>query len=307
MNFESSNDDDDDEDDSSLDDTYEATASVMQYESEPTVAPAPKSHRTGPMWWCETDKALLACLQSQCAPSQCDQKYTKDTDMSFVHWEAVGKRCHVSAADAKDRWETLVHFIPRSRSIVEVIGACLRSFEIAQLSKVVLSVDDFSAKMAPKKRAPKAEKEKKAVRDPDLPRKSPSSYLLWAETQRSKILAANDGNQPKDMSSILGKGWRELPEKEKNIWSAKSKSEAEEYKQKLKVYLQAHPEARESKNLKVVQDHNAPEKPMPSAFHLFCADMRSRLDESLSFGDCQRALSEAWKKLPDKYHSIIVL
>ena len=58
-------------------------------------------------------------------------------------------------------------------------------------------------------------KEEKKVKDPAAPKKAHSSYIIYANEHRAKVMEENPGKKIGEIGKILGDMWNGLSEKEK--------------------------------------------------------------------------------------------
>ncbi|CAI2369101.1 unnamed protein product [Moneuplotes crassus] len=67
----------------------------------------------------------------------------------------------------------------------------------------------------------KKQKKSKADKDPNAPKKPLTAFMLYTNKRRSEVMKANPGMKITEISTIIGKEWKELTEEEKNIWKEK--------------------------------------------------------------------------------------
>ncbi len=80
-------------------------------------------------------------------------------------------------------------------------------------------VQDESGKKR-KSRGEDAEgKRKKKVKDPNAPKRPPSSYLLFQNDVRSELKAKNPGMPNNELLGAISKLWAEMPQEQKDVRS----------------------------------------------------------------------------------------
>lgn len=135
----------------------------------------------------------------------------------------------------------------RLTSISDAITALQKLHEQSKLTldRVTEFLEEFVANggetAAGKKRArDKAKKE----RDPDMPKRPPTGYLLFVKEARPLFNKTNaDGSKvsQKDMMTSLGSAWKSLSDEERGIFNARADAAKEEYKELMEEYNRKHP------------------------------------------------------------------
>jgi len=67
-------------------------------------------------------------------------------------------------------------------------------------------------------------KRKRKEKDPNVPKRTPSGYILFCQDMRSEVKGENPNMTPTQITSKLGELWRELSDSEKAKYMAKSKN-----------------------------------------------------------------------------------
>eukprot|EP01016_Furgasonia_blochmanni_P049712 TRINITY_DN7580_c0_g1_i11.p1 TRINITY_DN7580_c0_g1~~TRINITY_DN7580_c0_g1_i11.p1 ORF type:complete len:269 (+),score=100.56 TRINITY_DN7580_c0_g1_i11:118-924(+) len=96
--------------------------------------------------------------------------------------------------------------------------------------------------------------------DPNKPKKPPTAFLLYYKQQRDQTMKEYQGIPPTEVTKIIGKLWRGLPESEQRPFLEKANMEKAKYKLRLEEYMKDHPEAEGNTNAKA-----APAKKKPAA------------------------------------------
>lgn len=60
-------------------------------------------------------------------------------------------------------------------------------------------------------------KKQKAEKDPNAPKKPLSAFMLYTNNRRPEIMKKSSGLKITEVSSMIGKEWKELTEEEKNV------------------------------------------------------------------------------------------
>lgn len=100
--------------------------------------------------------------------------------------------------------------------------------------KAKASPSKKAAKGVEKKEAkPKKEKKEK---DPNAPKRPLSAYMLYVNANREKIKADNPTATFGEIGKIAGALWKELDEKEKEVFEGKYAKDKERYEKEVKAY-----------------------------------------------------------------------
>ena len=154
----------------------------------------------------------------------------------------------------------------------------------------------------------KQKKEKKS--ESDEPKKPKTAYIIFCLAERDAVVESNPGVEHKDVTSLLGKRWKDIQLNDKALFqkyydvAAKEKSD---YEDKMKEYriLNNIPEKIEKvKKPKVVK----PKKAM-SAFYYYFKDVEDNITESnptLSKKEICDIIKKDWKELKDEKDNEIV-
>ncbi|KAI0773695.1 high mobility group box domain-containing protein [Fomes fomentarius] len=97
-------------------------------------------------------------------------------------------------------------------------------------------VQDESGKKR-KSRGDDAEgKRKKKPKDPNAPKRPPSSYLLFQNDVRSELKAKNPGMPNNELLGAISKLWAEMPQEQKDAYEARNRDAKEQWLKKKAVY-----------------------------------------------------------------------
>jgi len=155
-----------------------------------------------------------------------------------------------------------------------------------------------------------AKKEKKTrkfkkLKDPDAPKKSLSSFVLFGQSMRPKIMKKNPDMKFTAVGAELGKLWKELPEAAKQPYNKKALKDKERYTKEMETYVPS-PEflAKAAKHgaKRMKKDPNKPKRSR-SAYLVFCDRLRPGLRKkypSKTMIDLAGDLSKAWANVSTK-------
>lgn len=145
-------------------------------------------------------------------------------------------------------------------------------------------------KKAEEKAAKKDGKKVKKQRDPNMPKRPATSYMLFCSETRESVKSENPDIKPKEITTLIGKMWNELSEKDKAKYNKKAEKVRAEYNKQMDQYKLDHP---------VI----APPKGALSSYMLFCKDHHEQVvkkhPESKQT-EITKILSEMWSKSTDK-------
>eukprot|EP01156_Anaeramoeba_ignava_P010049 Anaeramoba_ignava/a478736_225.p1 GENE.a478736_225~~a478736_225.p1 ORF type:complete len:217 (+),score=101.37 a478736_225:47-697(+) len=96
--------------------------------------------------------------------------------------------------------------------------------------------DSNKKKRKGKRKGKKKGKKKKSKKDPNAPKGPQNAYMLYAAEVREAVMKENKGLKVGEISKIIGKMWKELPEKNKKKFQDTAKKAREEYKTKMEEY-----------------------------------------------------------------------
>ena len=79
-------------------------------------------------------------------------------------------------------------------------------------------------------------KKKKAKKDPDAPKKAPSSYMIFTMENRENVIKENKDMKFQDITRELGKRWGKLTPAERQVYNDKAKVASEKHKKEDAAY-----------------------------------------------------------------------
>ena len=143
----------------------------------------------------------------------------------------------------------------------------------------------------------------------DEPKKPRTSYIIFCSEERENLTEANPDVANKDITSLLGKRWKEIQVNDVDIYEKYTEmamKEKAEYEEKMREYRILHniPE----KIIKVKKPVVVrPEKPM-SAYHYFLKDRENDVilnNPTLSRKDIRLKIKEEWTELRSDKDDIV--
>jgi len=134
----------------------------------------------------------------------------------------------------------------------------------------------------------------KKVKDPNAPKRGKSSYILFCIDKRQTIIDANPEILAKEIIKELGNMWRNLREKEKQIYIEQSIQDKKRYEKEMESYLPP-----ENLKVSVKKTKNGPKRGR-SGYIFFCTERRPIIKEEESDLDTKEITSRLgaiWKSL----------
>jgi len=150
-------------------------------------------------------------------------------------------------------------------------------------------------------------KAKRKSRNPDKPKKPPTSYVLYCSHARPELKEKCPTATFAEFNKMLGEQWSKLPESEKKMFFQKAAALKAEYQTQQAAYKAKHPDSDEDtgrgkkKKKKKKKDERAPKKPL-TAYFFFQADVRGKIREenpTLQVKDIARVVASQWGALTE--------
>jgi hypothetical protein len=101
---------------------------------------------------------------------------------------------------------------------------------------------------AAKGRAGKAEKGKRAKKDPNAPKRGLSAYMFFANEQRENVRDENPGVSFGQVGKLLGERWKALTEKQRAPYEAKAAADKKRYEDEKQAYINAQADGDEEES-----------------------------------------------------------
>jgi len=89
---------------------------------------------------------------------------------------------------------------------------------------------------------PTASKKRKRKKDPNMPKRPPNAYMLFAQDHRDSIRDTNPDMNVSEVSRELGVLWRNMDEETKEPYQSEAKRLTEKYKIELSAYKEEQAE-----------------------------------------------------------------
>ncbi|XP_056309296.1 nucleolar transcription factor 1 [Danio aesculapii] len=142
----------------------------------------------------------------------------------------------------------------------------------------------------------------------NVPEKAKTPQQLWYSHEKKAFLKAHPDATTKDIKDNLGKQWPQLSDKKRIKWIAKSLEQHKLYEEKMREFIQQHPEmnmtqedivksslTKAERQLKDKFD-GRPDKPPSNGYSLFCAELMSSMKDVPST-ERMVMCSQRWKLL----------
>jgi len=142
----------------------------------------------------------------------------------------------------------------------------------------------------------------KMKRDPDAPKSSVNSYIMYSRDNRSDIKEENPDMKATDITKKLAEMWRNADEELKKEYKEKSDKDKERYEIELEDYVpkEGFHNPKEKKSRSSKKKKSGPTKPLNS-YMFFCKDKRQKLKEQgIKNTEILRELGRQWKELSEK-------
>jgi len=82
----------------------------------------------------------------------------------------------------------------------------------------------------------KGAKKKKALKDPNAPKRGLSAYMFFANEQRENVRAENPGIAFGQVGKVLGERWKALSQKQRDPYEAKAVADKKRYEDEKVAY-----------------------------------------------------------------------
>jgi hypothetical protein len=165
----------------------------------------------------------------------------------------------------------------------------------------IISDDIFSNTEEELKKMFKTPKLKK---DPDAPKASVNSFILFCRDNRDDVKNENPVMKAVEITKKLGEMWKISDKDLKDEYKEKSKEDKERYERELETYEPKegfqNPKEKKSKSSKSKKDPNAPKRPL-NAYMYFSQDKRDELKKNFSAKQILSELGRMWKNLSEKF------
>lgn len=194
------------------------------------------------------------------------------TSESHLDWEKVAFNSY-SGEMCKQKWQEVSREIRKFRTLTEVI----------------LDAQDF---------VKNPYKGKKLKKHPDFPKKPLTPYFRFFMEKRAKYAKLHPEMSNLDLTKILSKKYKELPERKKEKYVKDFLNEKETFMVSMMKFRQDHPDLLENGNKK----SNVPEKPKTPQQLWYCHEKKAFLKAhpDATTKDIKESVAKQWPQLSDK-------
>lgn len=140
----------------------------------------------------------------------------------------------------------------------------------------------------------------KKQKDPNAPKRGKSNYIFFCMDRREKVKTDNNELSAKEITTLLGKMWKDLSDKKKVVYNNLAIADRDRYLKESAEYVP--PEGSNYAVPKSKKVRVGPKRPLSSYMH-FCAERRPQLKAKhpeLTGTDFTKRLGEEWNALVDK-------
>uniref|UniRef100_UPI00398F8AC7 nucleolar transcription factor 1 isoform X6 n=1 Tax=Pristiophorus japonicus TaxID=55135 RepID=UPI00398F8AC7 len=219
--------------------------------------------------WPKEDLLGLLDSMRSIVPSNDVMKFK--TTESHMDWNKV-TFAHYTADMCKQKWTEISHEVRKFRTLSELI------------------VDAQEHVRNPYKG-------KKLKKHPDFPKKPLTPYFRFFMEKRAKYAKLHPEMSNLDLTKILSKKYKELPEKKKMKYIQEFQQEKEDFERNMARFREDHPELLES-----VKRTDVPEKPKTPQQLWYLHEKKAfmKLHPQATMKDVKEALGKQWSQLSDK-------
>ncbi|XP_041029730.1 nucleolar transcription factor 1 isoform X6 [Carcharodon carcharias] len=219
--------------------------------------------------WPKEDLLGLLDSMRSIVPSNDVMKFK--TTESHMDWNKV-TFAHYTAEMCKQKWTEISHEVRKFRTLSELI------------------VDAQEHVRNPYKG-------KKLKKHPDFPKKPLTPYFRFFMEKRAKYAKLHPEMSNLDLTKILSKKYKELPEKKKMKYIQEFQKEKEDFERNMVRFREDHPELLES-----VKRTDVPEKPKTPQQLWYLHEKKAfmKLHPQATMKDVKEALGKQWSQLSDK-------
>ncbi|XP_062893547.1 nucleolar transcription factor 1 isoform X3 [Mobula hypostoma] len=214
---------------------------------------------------------LLGLLDSMRSMVPTNDVMKFKTTESHMDWNKV-TFAHYTAEMCKQKWSEISHEVRKFRT----------------LSELILDVQE---------NVKNPYKGKKLKNHPDFPKKPLTPYFRFFMEKRAKYAKLHPEMSNLDLTKILSKKYKELPEKKKLKYIQEFQKEKEDFEQSMARFREDHPELLES-----VKRTDVPEKPKTPQQLWYLHEKKAfmKMHPKATMKDVKEALGKQWSQLSDK-------
>ncbi|XP_059814275.1 nucleolar transcription factor 1-like isoform X4 [Hypanus sabinus] len=214
---------------------------------------------------------LLGLLNSMRSMVPTNDVMKFKTTESHMDWNKV-TFSHYTAEMCKQKWSEISHEVRKFRT----------------LSELILDVQE---------NVKNPYRGKKLKNHPDFPKKPLTPYFRFFMEKRAKYAKLHPEMSNLDLTKILSKKYKELPEKKKMKYIQEFQKEKEDFEQSMARFREDHPELLES-----VKRTDVPEKPKTPQQLWYLHEKKAfmKMHPKATMKDVKEALGKQWSQLSDK-------
>ncbi|XP_026063692.1 nucleolar transcription factor 1 [Carassius auratus] len=222
-----------------------------------------------PVWEQDDLLKLLECMKVN-LPEKDLSKYK--TSESHLDWEKVAFNSY-SGEMCKQKWQEVSREIRKFRTLTELI----------------VDAQDY---------VKNPYKGKKLKKHPDFPKKPLTPYFRFFMEKRAKYAKLHPEMSNLDLTKILSKKYKELPERKKDKYVKDFLREKETFMLSMMKFKHDHPDLLENVNKK----SNGPEKPKTPQQLWYCHEKKAFLKAhpDATTKDIKDCIGKQWPQLSDK-------
>eukprot|EP00037_Helgoeca_nana_P032754 m.415262 g.415262 ORF g.415262 m.415262 type:complete len:213 (-) comp29576_c0_seq1:178-816(-) len=133
----------------------------------------------------------------------------------------------------------------------------------------------------------------KKTRDPNLPKRPPSGFMIWLNAERPTLKANNPGVKVSEIAKVAGEMWRGMSEVDKQPWNDAYAAAKVPYNEAMEEYKRLY--------VKAPEPNLAPKRPMTSYMRWLKAERPNIVARhpELTPVEVARKAGEEWRGLAD--------
>ncbi|XP_066442481.1 nucleolar transcription factor 1-B-like [Eleutherodactylus coqui] len=237
---------------------------AVDNEQTNTTMTAPSEQET----WSQEDMLILLDTMKSIIPNQ--DSFTFRTTESHMDWNKLAFK-NFTGPMCRQKWIKISHEVRKFRTLTEIVH------DVEEHVK-------------------NPYKGKKLKKHPEFPKKPLSTYFRFYKEKRAKYAKLHPEMSNLDLTKILSKKYKELPDKKKMKYIQDFQDEKQEFEKNLAKFREEHPD------LMATKKSDAPEKPK-TAQQLWYNHQRKiylKSNPGASMKDVRDALGNQWSQLSDK-------
>uniref|UniRef100_W5MVX2 Upstream binding transcription factor, like n=1 Tax=Lepisosteus oculatus TaxID=7918 RepID=W5MVX2_LEPOC len=143
----------------------------------------------------------------------------------------------------------------------------------------------------------------------DIPEKPKTPQQLWYNHEKKTYMKLHPDVSQKELKEALRRQWSQLSDKKRLKWISKALELQKDYEDRMKAYLEAHPECNAEEHVKSVltkaerqlkdKFDGRPTKPPPNGYSLYCAELMVNMKDVPST-ERMVLCSKRWKTMSQR-------